>query len=89
MLYTILQLEVGGSNCNLFNKNIPTQKVQFGFTIIRSWIEFTPNSNIGGDGIGKYFGTSEKAENLVVAGASVAPSNFLRSDVASTSSPKN
>ena len=36
----------------------------------------------------KELGTSEKAENLVVAGASVAASNFLRSDVASTSSQK-
>ena len=33
VLYTILQLEVGGSNCNLFNKNIPP-KVQFDLQLL-------------------------------------------------------
>ena len=42
-------------------------------------------ANITGDGTGKYYGTAEKAENLLVLGESVPASSFLRNDVTSTS----
>jgi hypothetical protein len=60
---------------------------------IISLTSFTPKSNIEGftsikKGLnvsnldGKFWGTSEKAENLVIGGQSVSAVNFLRSDVA-------
>ena len=88
VLYTILQLEVSGSPIAIYSTRTFQPKSTIpGFTIIQPGLNLS-SANIGGDGIAKYLGTSEKAENLVVSGASVAASNFLRSDVASTSSQK-
>ena len=88
VLYTILQLEVAGSPIAIYSTRSFQPKTTIpGFTIIQPGLNLS-SANIGGDGVGKYFGTSEKAESLVVSGAAVRASNFLRSDVASTSSQK-
>jgi microcystin-dependent protein len=84
ILYTILQLEVSGQPIAIYStKTFQPKSTINGFTIIQPGLNLS-SANISGQGVGKYFGTSEKAENLIVAGASVASSNFLRSDVTST-----
>lgn len=84
VLYTILQLEVSGQPIAIYStKTFQPKSTINGFTIIQPGLNLS-SANISGQGVGKYFGTSEKAENLIVAGASVASSNFLRSDVTST-----
>jgi microcystin-dependent protein len=84
VLYTILQLEVSGQPIAIYStKTFQPKSTINGFTIIQPGLNLS-SANISGQGVGKYFGTSEKAENLIVAGASIASSNFLRSDVTST-----
>jgi microcystin-dependent protein len=88
VLYTILQLEVSGSPLAIYSTRTFQPKSTIpGFTIIQPGLNLS-TANISGDGVSKYLGTSEKAENLIVSGASVAASNFLRGDVASTSTQK-
>ena len=85
VLYTILQLEVGGNPIAIYSTRTFQPKTTIaGFTVIQPGLNLS-SLNIGGDGIGKYLGTSEKAENLIVNGAKVDASKFLRSDVTSTS----
>ena len=88
VLYTILQLEVSGSPLAIYStRTFQPKSTIAGFTIIQPGLNLS-TANISGDGVSKYLGTSEKAENLIVSGASVAASNFLRGDVASTSTQK-
>ncbi len=83
--YTVLQIEVGGNPVAIYStKNFQPKSTIVGFNIIQPGLNLS-SADIGGAGIGKYLGTSEKAENLVIGGVSVASSNFLRGDVASTS----
>ena len=83
--YTILQVEVAGSPVAIYStKSFQPKTTISGFTIIQPGLNLS-TANIGGSGIGKYYGTSEKAENLVVNNASVSATKFLRSDVTSTS----
>ena len=85
VLYTILQIEVGGQPVAIYStKSFQPKSTITGFTTIKPGLNLS-TANIGGVGVGKYFGTSEKAENLVVDGSSIAASLFLRSDVVSTS----
>ena len=88
VLYTILQLEVSGSPIAIYStRTFQPKSTISGFTIIQPGLNLS-TANISGDGVSKYLGTSEKAENLIVSGASVAASNFLRGDVASTTTKK-
>tara|TARA_B100001287_G_scaffold47247_2_gene36303 strand:+ start:22264 stop:24345 length:2082 start_codon:yes stop_codon:yes gene_type:complete len=83
--YTILQVEVGGSPVAIYStKTFQPKSTIVGFTIIQPGLNLS-NADIGGAGVGKFLGTSEKAENLVIGGVSVSATNFLRSDVSSTS----
>ena len=83
--YTILQVEVAGSPVAIYStKSFQPKTTISGFTIIQPGLNLS-TANIGGSGVGKYYGTSEKAENLVVNNASVSATKFLRSDVTSTS----
>ena len=85
VLYTILQIEVGGQPIAIYStRTFQPKSTIAGFTIIQPGLNLS-TANIGGQGVGKYIGTSEKAENLVVGGASVSATKFLRSDVVSTS----
>ena len=83
--YTILQVEVGGSPVAIYStKTFQPKSTIVGFTIIQPGLNLS-SADIGGAGVGKFLGTSEKAENLVIGGVSVSATNFLRSDVSSTS----
>ena len=83
--YTILQTEVNGSPVAIFSTRTFQPKTTIpGFIIIQPGLNLS-SLNIGGDGIGKYYGTAEKAEFLVVSGEKVDASKFLRSDKTSTS----
>lgn len=83
--YTILQTEVAGSPVAIYSTRTFQPKTTIpGFTFIRPGLNLS-NINIGGDGVGKYYGTAEKAENLVVANEVVDASKFLRNDKTSTS----
>lgn len=84
ILYTILQIEVGGQPVAIYSTKTFQPKTSIaGFTIIQPGLNLS-SANVGGVGVGKYIGTSEKAENLVVDGASISATKFLRSDVTST-----
>ncbi|MBR19712.1 MAG: hypothetical protein CMA64_06155 [Euryarchaeota archaeon] len=83
--YTILQVEVAGSPVAIYStRSFQPKTTITGFSIIQPGINLS-SANIGSDGVGKYYGTSEKAENLVVSGSSISATKFLRSDVTSTS----
>ena len=83
--YTILQVEVGGSPVAIYStKTFQPKSTIVGFTIIQPGLNLS-SADIGSAGVGKFLGTSEKAENLVIGGVSVSATNFLRSDVSSTS----
>lgn len=85
ILYTILQVEVAGSPLAIYSTRTFQPKTTIpGFTIIQPGFNLS-SLNISGDGIGRFLGTSEKAENLVVNGVKVDASKFLRNDVTSTS----
>tara|TARA_B100000941_G_scaffold283424_1_gene252942 strand:- start:1841 stop:3922 length:2082 start_codon:yes stop_codon:yes gene_type:complete len=83
--YTILQVEVAGSPVAIYStKNFQPKTTITGFTQIYPGINLS-SADIGGVGVGKFYGTSEKAENLLIGGASISATKFLRSDVTSTS----
>lgn len=82
--YTVLQVEVEAKPIAIISTHTFTPKATInGFTQIQPGLNLS-QANITGDGIGKFYGTSEKAESLIVAGQSVLASNFLRGDVTST-----
>ena len=83
--YTILQTEVSGSPVSIYStKSFQPKTTISGFTTIQPGLNLS-TANIGGAGVGKFYGTSEKAENLVINNTSIPSSKFLRSDVTSTS----
>ena len=83
--YTILQVEVAGSPVAIYStKSFQPKTTIVGFTTINPGINLS-SIDIGGAGVGKFYGTSEKAENLLIGGTSVSATKFLRSDVTSTS----
>lgn len=85
VLYTILQVEVAGSPVSIYSTRTFQPKTTIaGFTIIQPGLNLS-SLNIGGSGVSKFLGTSEKAENLIVNGVKVDASKFLRNDVTSTS----
>ncbi len=86
--YTVLQLEVNGGITAIFStKSFQPKTVITGFTTIQPGLNLS-TADLGGAGVGKFIGTSEKAENLIIAGQTVTASSFLRSDVATTADYK-
>ena len=83
--YTVLQIEVEGTPIAIYSSKsfAPKTTIQ-GLETIRPGLNLTTR-NISGDGVAKFYGISEKAENLIVGNSSIAASNFLRSDVTSIS----
>ena len=82
--YNIIRVEVAAQTIAIVSNDQFTPKtVISGFTQIKPGINLT-SRNVAGAGSPKYFGVSEKAENLIVGGVSVPASNFLRSDQVST-----
>ena len=82
--HTVLQIDVNDSPTAIVSTEDFTPKSKIlGFDNIKPGINLS-TSNIAGEGIAKFIGTSEKAESLVVNGTQVDASNFLRGDTTST-----
>ena len=82
--YNVLQIDISAKPVAIIAADNFTPKIKIpGFTTIVPGLNLSVN-NITGDGAPKYVGTAEKAENLIVAGNTVAAGNFLRSDTSST-----
>ena len=83
--YTILQVEVKAKTVAIIATDKFTPKIVItGFTTVYPGYNLS-TADITGDGAGKYYGTAEKAENLIIANTIVPASSFLRNDVTSTS----
>ena len=68
-IFDILQVEIGGKVIAILAKDtfIPKTDIE-GFDIIKPGYNLS-TADITGDGIPRYIGTAEKAENLVISGA--------------------
>lgn len=77
-VFDILQVEIGGKVIAILAKDtfIPKTDIE-GFDIIKPGYNLS-TADITGDGIPRYIGTAEKAENLVISGASVPATDFMR-----------
>lgn len=93
-LYNILRIEVSGTTIGILsgadNTFIPKAtiagfpQINPGFNLINRDTDSDGQSNF------KFFGTAEKAENLIVSNESIPAGNFLRGDTTSTTnSPIN
>ena len=81
--YTIIKLEVAAQTAAIIATDSFTPKSTIpGFSQLRPGINLSI-ANIKGDGVGKFYGTAEKADALVVSGSTVAAGNFLRADTTS------
>lgn len=82
--YTILRIDVANEAVAIVTQQGFTPKVT-----IRGFTKLLPGYNLSTrnfeNGVAKYNGVSETAENLVVGNTNVPAANFLRSDVNSTS----
>ena len=76
--YTILQVEVAGNLLLFITKEFQSKTTIVGFTTIKPGINLS-SIDIGGAGVGKFYGTSEKAENLLVSGVTVAANPIFKS----------
>jgi microcystin-dependent protein/cytoskeletal protein CcmA (bactofilin family) len=81
--HTVIELQIDALTTAIISTDEFTPKSSIpGFTVIKPGINLASISLT--DGVPKFNGTSEKAEALIVNGATVLSSNFLRSDVVST-----
>ena len=86
LTYNILKIEVAAQPVAIIANDSFTPKVTIqGFSTIVPGLNLS-TFNLTGDGVPKYIGTAEKAESLIVQNTTVAAGNFLRGDVASTTS---
>ena len=80
--YSIVKLEVEAQTVTIISKNSFTPKITIpGFSALNPGVNLS-STNFGSD-VNKLYGTSEKAESLVVGNTTVAAGNFLRSDTTS------
>jgi len=83
--YTVLQVEVEAQPVAIISADTFTPKVVIpGFTVINPGINLSTRDFTGEGGSPKFYGTAEKAENLIVNNTPVDAGNFLRGDVSST-----
>jgi microcystin-dependent protein len=83
--YTALKVEVGGKVLAIYATSTFTPKASIlGFSTIKPGFNMS-GTDITGAGVGKYYGTAEKAEALQVGSDTVPAANFIRGDVASVS----
>ena len=87
--YNVLQIEVGSEIVAIISNNIPfsPKATIAGFATINPGVNLI-NKDTDNDGQSnfKFYGTAEKAENLIVANESISAANFLRGDSTSTTS---
>jgi microcystin-dependent protein len=87
-LYNVLRVEVAGTTVAIVNGAdtafIPKATIA-GFSVINPGINLI-NRDTDSDGLSnfKFFGTAEKAENLIVSNEVIQAGNFLRGDTTST-----
>lgn len=84
--YNVLQIEVEAKPIAIISTQTFSPKAVInGFSQIKPGLNLS-SADITGDGAGKFYGVSEKAENLIIPGEAnpVAATNFLRGDKAST-----
>ena len=82
--YSALQVEIDAKPVAIISSDTFTPRGQInGFGQINPGVNLS-TADITGDGSPRFYGPAEQAENLVVAGAKVPASNFLRGDVVST-----
>ena len=82
--YSALQVEISAKPVAIISSDTFTPRAQInGFGQINPGVNLS-TADITGDGAPRFYGPAEQAENLVVAGAKVPASNFLRGDVVST-----
>lgn len=82
LTYSIVQLEVDAKVVAIIAKDTFTPKITIpGFSQLNPGVNLS-STNFGSS-INKLYGTSEKAEALVVGNSTVAAGNFLRSDTTS------
>jgi len=80
--YSIVKLEVEAQTVAIISKSSFTPKITIpGFSALNPGVNLS-STNFGSD-VNKLYGTSEKAESLVVGNTTVAAGNFLRSDTTS------
>jgi|TARA_B100001964_G_scaffold144765_1_gene159450 microcystin-dependent protein len=78
--HTVVQLEVNAKPIAIIATDSFTPKSTItGFSMVFPGFNLS-TADITGAGVGKFYGTAEKAENLIVGTTSVAASNFLRAD---------
>ena len=81
--YTVLQVEVQGRVIVIYSTADFTPKATIpGFTGVKAGFNLSSTSATGV--ALKYYGTAEKAEGLVVGNTTVPSTNFLRTDITST-----
>src|SRR6056300_65308 len=82
LTYNIVKLEVEAQTVAIISKNSFTPKITIpGFSQLNPGVNLS-STNFGAD-VNKLYGTSEKAESLVVGNSTVAAGNFLRGDTTS------
>jgi microcystin-dependent protein len=87
--YTVLQIEVGSEVVAIISNNTPfnPKATIAGFATINPGVNLiNKDTNNDGQSNFKFYGTAEKAENLIVANESIPAANFLRNDSTSTTS---
>ena len=83
--YTCLIVEVSAKTLAIYSTASFTPKTTLtGFTTINPGFNLS-SADITGAGAGKYYGTAEKAEALVIGGSLVPATNFMRNDSTSQS----
>jgi microcystin-dependent protein len=81
--YTVLTFEVQGEVLAIYStKGFTPKSTIAGFTAINAGVNLSTRTLLNASP--KYYGISEKAEALVIGGEPVQASNFLRSDITST-----
>ena len=83
---TVLIFYAGGTPVTIISKDAFTPKVSIlGFDTIRQGINLSGlDFDLDGSMLNKFWGTSEKANSLIVGTATIPAANFLRSDSVST-----
>ena len=87
--YTILKMESGGNLIGIISANQFSPKQKFaGFdNPLRVGINLS-TASLNGQGVPKFYGTADSADNLMVGNTKVSSASFVRSDQESTSSSK-
>ena len=84
--YTILKMEAGGNLIGIISANEFSPKQKFaGFdNPLKTGINLS-NLSLNSQGVPKFYGTADSADNLMVGSTKVSSASFIRADQESTS----